>query len=189
MRIDNNGYVCINGASDSEDSSMFVGMLATFGFPIQTDFNKYINSSGKYQRCLNPKYDFSRDQFVPFIAGLKAQGLTHLVNQDRVTGKDLMPPSVKGHERRCKGLDSNWFQDAWLMADVYVHAWITPLGEPNQLISMMMVADPKFLRAWCKLNKQWRDSILNYWCLNDGAWRGERELAYKMISVIEEKIK
>lgn len=105
------------------------------------------------------------------------------------TEGDLVSPAVRGHFRRCAGLTSTFFQDAWLVADIYVHAWINPLSEPNQLISMLMVTDVKYLKLWCKLNKQWRDSILNYWCLNDGAWRGERDLAEKMISVIEEKIK
>lgn len=185
MRLDNNGYICVSGASDSEDSSMFVGMLATFDSSINIDFTKYINAEGKYQRCLNPRYDFSRDQYIPFIAGLKSRGLSHLVSQDRVTGRDLISPSVKGHERRCAGLSANWFQDLWLKAEILYHAKVVPLNEPNQLISMLMIHPNKnLLKMWTTLNKQWKESILVYWSEGAGAWRGEPELAKSMINKI-----
>lgn len=129
----------------------------------------------------------SRDQTICLFAGMWAQKKFNLVNPGYNTEGDLVSPAVRGHFHRCARLDSTWFQDAWLMADVYVHAWINPLGEPNQLISMLMVADPKFLRTWCKLNKHWKKSITEYWSEGPGAWRKEPELAAAMIKEIKRR--
>jgi hypothetical protein len=178
------------GASDLQDSARAAGLCVLFGLHPEIDLSLYTNGKGQYWR--HPSefiYSMSRDQTICLFAGMWKQKLFHLVNPNYNTEGDLVSPAVRGHFRRCARLDSSWFQDAWLMADVYAHAWFTPTGESNQLISMMMVADPKFLRAWCKLNKHWRTSIQIYWYMGEGAWRGERELGEKMIKVIEEKIK
>lgn len=178
------------GASDKQDSARLAGLAVLFGLYPEIPLWGYVMRKGHYVR--HPKeyiYTMSRDQTICLFAGLWAQKRFDLIDPGYNTEGDLVSPAVRGHFRRCARLDSTWFQDAWLMADVYAHAWINPMGEPNQLIAMMMVADPKFLRMWCRLNKSWRQSILNYWCQGEGAWRGEIQLAHKMISVIEERIK
>mgnify|MGYP000694525597 FL=1 len=190
MIFDRWGLQKPRGASDFQDSAMAAGMWVLFGMEPDVDLSFYTRGRGKYHRHPNEyKYTMSRDQTICLFAGLWAQKRFNLVDPGYNTEGDLVSPGVRGHFKRCARLDSNWFQDAWLMADVYAHAWFNPMGEPNQLIAMMMVADPKFMRMWCRLNKTWRDSILFYWCAGDGAWRGEPELAEKMISVIQERIK
>lgn len=196
MKFDRYGLPSDFGSSDSQDSARAAGLCVLFDLHPEIDLTMYSSNTTadvrtrKYFRHPHESiYSMSRDQTICLFAGMWKQKLFHLVNPDYKTEGDLVSPGARGHFRRCARLEANFFQDAWLMADVYVHAWINPLSEPNQLISMLMVADVKYLKLWCRLNKQWRDSILNYWCLNDGAWRGEPELASKMISVIEEKIK
>ena len=183
----------IGGHPDSQDSARAAGLCVLFDLHPEIDLTMYTSKSTNerkyFRHPLESIYSMSRDQTIPLFAGMWKQKLFHLVDPNYATEGDLVSPAVRGHFRRCARYDSNFFQDAWLMADVYVHAWITPLGEPNQLISMMMVADPKFLRAWCKLNKNWKKSITEYWSEGPGAWRNEPELANKMIQVIEEKIK
>lgn len=196
MKFDRYGLPRDTGASDFQDSARAAGLCVLFDLHPEIDLTMYSSNTTtdvrtrKYFRHPHESiYSMSRDQTICLFAGLWKQKLFHLVNPNYNTEGDLVSPAVRGHFRRCARLDSNWFQDAWLMADVYVHAWITPLGESNQLISMMMVADVKFLKAWCKLNKNWKKSITEYWSEGPGAWRNEPELANKMISVIEEKIK
>jgi len=189
MIFDRWGLPRDRGSSDFQDSARSAGLCVLFGLHPEIDLS-YYTASGKYWRHpMEVKYTMSRDQTICLFAGMWAQKKFNLVNPGYNTEGDLVSPAVRGHFRRCARLDSNWFQDAWLMADVYNHAWFNPTGESNQLISMLMVADVKFLKAWCRLNKHWRTSIQIYWYMGEGAWRGERELAEKMIKVIEEKIK
>ena len=188
MKIEN-GFVKIAGSSDLEDSSMAVGLCAIIQYPFSevVDIMKYIKPDGKYQRCDNSKYLFSRDQTLCLVAGLNACGYKSFASLDRVDGKDIFSPANKGHIKRCQGLKANWFQDLWLKAEILFHAKFTPLAEPNQLIAMMMVAGDEYLKLWVKHNKQWHRSINKYWCSEDGAWRGEPEFAAHMAKVIHER--
>ena len=175
-----------SGSSDKQDSARLAGLAVLFDLYEGIPLDMYVIKKGHYVRHPHEYiYSMSRDQTICLFAGLWKQKRFDLIDPDYNTEGDLVSPGVRGHFKRCARFDSSWFQDAWLMADVYVHAWINPLSEPNQLIAQMMVADPKYMRAWCKLNKKWNESIWSYWC----GWRGERELAEKMISVIEERIK
>lgn len=190
MIFDRYGLPRDHGASDYQDSARLAGMAVLFGLHPEIPLNFYVIKKGFYVRHPHEYiYSMSRDQSICLFAGLWAQKRFDLIDSDYGTEGDLVSPGVRGHFRRCARLGSTWFQDAWLMADVYVHAWITPTAEPNQLIAQMMTAEPKFMRMWCKLNGSWRLSIRLYWSEGDGSWRGERELAEKMIQVIEERIK
>lgn len=193
MKFDRYGLPSDFGSTDKQDSARAAGLCVLFDLHPEIDLTMYtskLTNERKYFRHPHESiYSMSRDQTICLFAGMWKQKLFDLIDPNYATEGDLVSPAVRGHFRRCRRLDSNWFQDAWLMADVYAHAWFNPTGEPNQLISMLMVADPKFLRAWCKLNKHWRTSIQIYWYMGEGAWRGERELGEKMIKVIEEKIK
>jgi hypothetical protein len=136
-----------------------------------------------YQRCADSKYLFSRDQTICLVAGLYLKGMSDFVSLDRVDGKDIFSPSVKGHIKRCQGGKASWFQDAWLWLDVWFHAKVKVLEEPNQLLCMMMVhPDKKYLKWWCANNPHWEMSIDVYW----RGWRGEPELAELMIKKIKE---
>lgn len=173
-------YYVIEGASDEEDCSMFNGMLRLFEFKTDILLLSFIKGI-HYQRCKYSKYDFSRDQFIPLAAGYNADKLYAFVDLDRVNGKDFMSPTVKGHERRCQGRKANLWHDLWLLADLLVYSVFTPMGEPNQLICMLKVAGPKWVRLYKKLNPRWRDALREYWC----GWRNEKEFCEWVIKDLE----
>ena len=178
-----NGFAKIKGASDLEDSSMAAGLCALLGF-LKVDLSYYFDELGYYRRCENSVYTFSRDQFICLSAGLYKQGMGDLVSTDRVTGKDIMPPSVMGHVARCNGRKASWLQDLWLRMEMYVHAKLSPLGESNQLFCMLLVAGPGWVKDYCRMNPHWHTSVTDYWC----GWRDEPELAKCIVRKIEEII-
>jgi hypothetical protein len=116
------------------------------------------------------------------MAGLWIYCLPYLVNKNSITGKDFLSPSVRGHIRRCQLREANWFQNLWLKLDIYWNAFFDPLSEPNQLICMIMVAGPEYVKLWTTLNPMWRDAIHAYWTYS---FRNESELAMHMIKRIE----
>ncbi len=181
MILNNDGFLQFTGVSDAEDSPVASCLNELFSIGFKIDAETYIKENGMYQRCANSKYLFSRDQTICLFTLLKLQGMEHLVSLDRVDGKDLFSPSVRGHERRCKGLKASWFQDKWLWLDIWYHATFTPREEPNQLLCMMTIADPKFLKYWCRVNPLWQFSILDYFI----TWRDEIDLAAIMITKIK----
>jgi len=191
MKLDEFGLPLEN-ATDKQDSCRLAGVMRTFKHPMAFDISKYVISYGQY--CRHPKefiYKQSRDQTVPLFAGLFVDGLNHLVDSNySPPSGDWISPSVRGHFKRCAGLKANWFQDLWLWLDVLWSCFIDPMAESNQLICLMKVHPNKaYLKFWCKWNKKWKNSIKNYWCENEGAWRGEPELAEIMIKTIEEDVK
>ncbi len=182
----------IEGASDFEDASMFNGLLVLFGFA-KVDLTQFIEQNSKSENSryvrhpYGTKYLFSRDQYLCLAAGMAKTMPTNVV-ESWIDGKDLFSPANYGHMKRCKGSKPNWFQNLWLKAEILFHAKFTPLNEPNQLIAMMMVAGPEYLKLWTKNNSQWERSIKKYWCDEDGHWRNEREFAEHMIKVIKKLI-
>lgn len=183
MIIDELGLPKDNGATDFQDSARLAGIMQIFGWILPIE-QYVIQKNGKtiYARHpLEDKYDFSRDQAVCLVAGLWKANKIDLVNESYVTGRDIFSPSVKGHFKRCKNMQANWFQNLWLKFDILWHSYVTPLDEPNQLICMMMVAGPDYIKMWKKHNKQWQKSIKDYWC----GWRNEQYLASEMIKQLE----
>jgi hypothetical protein len=187
MIFDTKGLPKVTGASDLQDSSALAGIMTVFEWPQYIDMMSYLLFGNTVFYTRHPdelKYDFSRDQAICLVAGLSKQEPS-MVQERFITGKDWLPPSVMGHIRRCQGRKSSLFQDLWLWLDVAFHAKVTPTDEPNQLLCMMLCADVKYLKAWCRWNSQWERSINRYWFAEDGAWRKEPELAAHMISKIK----
>jgi len=146
--------------------------------------NQYITKDSYVRHPLEYIYDLSRDQYIDLIAGLWAQGMFDLVDQEYVTGIDIMSPAVKGHEARCKGRKATWLQAKWLWFDVWFHAKISIVEEPNQLLAMMIVAaktgNPEYLKWWVENNPYWKITIETYF----RGWRGEPEFANHMINYV-----
>lgn len=178
------GLHVLMGVTDNEDSPVAAALAVMFAVPVEVDPLLYFNEFGLYQRCENSKYLFSRDQTIMLATLFRLKNKSHLVSLNHVDGKDLFPPSTRGHIRRCKGEEARWHQDQWLWMDVRFHATCTPRGESNQLIAMMWFADPAYLKWWCANNHLWRESIIDYFC----GWRAEHELANLMIATIEKRI-
>lgn len=185
MKIDALGLPQENGASDLQDSARLAGIMATFNYPAIIFLSKYFDGFKYVRHPSEYRYTFSRDQTLCYIAGLKTQSLEKIVDLKYVNGIDIFTPAHRGHVARCQGKKTNWFQDLWFWFDVWRAAKFDKLGEPNQILCQMMIADKKFLKFWLKENYMWREAIEEYWCKGQGAWRGEPELAAHMIKVLE----
>lgn len=188
---DEYGYPKDRGAVDFQDSARLVGILQVFDHPnkLNEKILDYYSIEKDYLR--HPKeeniYKFSRDQWVCLAAGYKAAGYS-----DQIYGiyepenGDFMSQSHRSHIKICQGYSPTLLGNLWLWLDVLYSCFIDPLAEPNQLICMLIVHPNKaYLKFWCKWNKHWEASIKNYWCENEGAWRGEHELAEIMIREIK----
>lgn len=181
------------GASDLQDSARLAGIMATFNYYPNGvfDISQYVNlKEGRYERHPDERrYDFSRDQSLCLLAGLYSQGFSELVDLKYVDGVDIFTPAHRGHVKRCQGKKASWFQDLWFWFDVWRASHLDQLGEPNQILCQMMVAaahgNEKFLKYWLKHNVKWRQAIEDYWC----GWRGEPELALKIITFLEGYLK
>lgn len=192
MIFDELGLPRVTGASDLQDSAALAGMMSIFEWPKKIQLTNYVVRTPTfhgYVRHPNEiKYDFSRDQAICLLAGFAYYRQYNWVDESFISGKDILSPSVRGHIQRCKGLQASWFQDLWFWADLAFSAKFKPLDELNQLFCMMMVADSKFIKWYCRNNPQWPTAIKNYWCEGAGAWRAEPELAQLMIKKINERI-
>lgn len=189
------GYPKVNGASDFEDSSHLAGILAIMEHPEAVDCRKYVyrgNPLGKewfkYVRCFSPQYDFSRDQAILLIAGLIKQGHGQYVNLAYITGRDILPPSVRGMVRIAQGKKPMCYQIAWLKAEIYFNAYLQPLEEPFQIIALCMTYGDEYLKLWTELNPKWYWAIRRYLSQLDGSWRNEPELAEFVIDKIKARL-
>lgn len=192
------GYPVENGASDAQDSARLIGILAVFGYPIdKIKYCDYMNFLGDSFYLRHPKegnlpgHKYSRDQLICYVAGLKVLNLDYLsLSYYKPENGDWLSPSHKNHLIICAGFEPTLIGNLWLWLDVLWSCFIDPIAESNQLICMMKTHPSKaYLKFWCKWNKKWANSIRNYWSENEGAWRGEPELAELMIKTIEEDVK
>lgn len=190
------GYPVDTGSTNGQDSARLAGIMWVFDHHDAHVFDIYdYLGDDDYLRHPNEENvtPFSRDQASALFAGLYIKDLMYSfisVDPNYKTKNDIISPSVLGHFKRCAGLKANWFQDLWLWLDVLWSCFIAPMDESNQLICMMKVHENKaYLKFWCKWNKKWKNSILNYWSENEGAWRGEPELAELMIKTIESDVR
>lgn len=185
---DNLGLPKDVGASDFLDSARLAGMLSLVDPENSIDLSLYTNGISYVRHPGVRPFDppMSRDQAVPLFAGMWAKKQSIMVDPNyQPPNKDYISPSVRGHFIRCAGGKSKWYQDLWLIVDILWSACVRQLDEPNQLIAMLIVAGPWYLKLWTMLNKQWQKSILDYWSENDGAWRQEPELANAIIKTIK----
>lgn len=153
----------------------------------------------------NNPYNFTRDQLICLAAGLHAQGHTETVKslyesaksrgyraqnteadypgtlKKFPNGADLLTPSHMNHLRMCANLKPGLLGKAMLMLDILYSGLFKKMSEPNQLICMLIVAGPIYVRMWKKINSKWKDAIKEYW----SGWRQEPELADHMIGMLE----
>ena len=179
MQIDSLGLPKDNGATDLQDSARLAGISTAFGY-ITFECDKYV-VDGKYVRHpLEVKYDFSRDQAICLMAGLAAINRQDLIDPKYITGKDILSPSVKGYIRTLKGQSPNILQNLWLTFDIMWAAYVKPDAELNQLLCMLIVAPPKYLRLFTKHHKTWDQNVTEYW----SGWRDERGLGQHIIETV-----
>lgn len=222
MFYDEHGCPKEQGATSMYDSARLIGLMAVTNFRpngmysyISTDqmlqYVKYnedavlVMMRHPYQFSANNWKNSSRDQLIPYIAGLWATGnqgtarKLYFAAQDRFyraqnteeddpgtvkkfpSGADILTPSHMNHLRVCSGIEPTITGKLWLMVDIISNGLFMPMDEPNQLISMCIVAGPKYVRMWKRFNKKWRESIRTYW----GGWRGEPEFGEHVVDFLE----
>lgn len=192
MQFDKFGFPRPNGATDFQDSAFLAGMMVAFDWPEFVPLSKYIVPGIPFKYVRHPTedkgYDFSRDQYVGLSTGYAIGGDYALVDEECITGKDYLSPSINGHTLRCKGLQAKWYQDLNFWADLWFSAKVKPMEELNQLFCMMRIADKKFVRWYCMANPKWRQALRNYWYENEGKWRDEGAFCEHVILQIEKDI-
>lgn len=153
--------------------------------------------------CENP-FNATRDQVICLAAGLYKLGMFEQTNRilraheargwraqnveyDKPgsskkfpNGADWLSPSHRNHLRLCAGQKPTHTGSAWLWQDIVYGCYVDPWHEPNQLISMMVVAGPKYVQWWKAHHPDWKKSLQLYW---DG-WRGEKAFCELMIMEI-----
>jgi hypothetical protein len=197
-----NGLPVDTGASDSQDSARLAGMMAIAGLANYCELY-VVEGKGRrhptdsFQGANNPD-KFSRDQLMCLIAGLgefpsrellaaahtagnRAQnwmednGKAKWYGADRLTTLNMQVLEIRAGERAKLSL----FARMQLAAELTLKRVFTPLGEPNQLISMCYVSGN--LSMLDRLWPQWELAVVEYWC----GWRGEPELAHALIRAIK----
>lgn len=158
--------------------------------------------------CPANPYNFTRDQLICLVAGYHAycRDLKCSMLLDEVKerghraqntekdipgstkkfpdGPDILDPSHIGYMKICAGLEANWFERLWMLARIKISSKFFPLKEPNNIIVMSIVYG--YADILKKSNPHIFQAIKNYWCENEGAWRGEPELAEMLIKKLEE---
>lgn len=193
-----NGFPADNGATDWMDSPRLAAILALCKSEKAINMEIYILKS-----CFCPircpgmhevLWDFSRDQLVPFLAGLKVQNniewTRYLYARARenyfraANGDILWAPSVINHIRICAGLRPFLIGKVWLMLDMLYQSIASRYMkhvEPNQLICMCVTAGPAYVKLYKKIVRDWKYLVVNYWC----GWRNESEVAELIINKLE----
>lgn len=192
------GYPRAQGVTDFADSAVLAGLLSLVRYPnfiMPSYFDEYGNpvrcpiSNIIDDQCGNP-VTFSRDQMIPLIAGYFIQQNWNGRNKIDQSIKfhrglcpnlDILSPSQRGHVNICMERSLTWLQDKWIYLDIFYSAWVQPMAEPNQLIAMLLVRDRKYIKLWCKLNKNWIQAIEEYWYTGAGHWRKEMDIAARLI--------
>lgn len=177
---DAEGFPRDTGATDMWDSARLGGLMALLRHPQAPDCSRYLVDGRPTRHPTVTPDDFSRDQLVPWIAGYWKQA-GPLPVAYKPSNRDILSPSQQDHVRRCQGKPDTLLGRAWLWADILYSAYVDPMAEPNQLIAMLVVAGPKWVRRWMRLNKNWREAVMAYW----GGWRNEAEFAEFIIYRLE----
>jgi hypothetical protein len=209
MLIDSLGLPQDEGATDKMDSARLAGMMAIVNHPLTPDLTSYVigNLAVRHPQEVpsNNPLNFTRDQLMCLVAGLRKQG--HLEacralyeaaktrgwfaqNSEAdhpgtvkkfPNGRDYLSPSNRMVLAICAGHKGNIIGYAWLAMDLAYNAIITPTREPNQLLAQLSVVSPKWTKAYKLMTPKWREAIRGYW----SGWRKEPALAEILVTHFE----
>lgn len=210
MFIDSFGLPRDNGATDMMDSARLAGLMAIVNHPLAPDLRRYLVGEEAvrhpYEYFSNNPKNFTRDQLICLAAGLHVQGHINsckmLYNKAYYrgwfaqnteydapgsikrfpNGPDWLSPSNRMVLAKCAKKPGLFILGRlWLTADIVFNALFTPRREPNQLISQLVVAGPRWIKFYKKVTPEWRYAITDYWC----GWRDEPALASSLIDLLE----
>lgn len=158
----------------------------------------------------NNPWNFTRDQLLPLAAGLSNQMHIYAGSRDLYFAvknrnwrcqnieKDF-PGSIKKFPdgadfllpqhilalticadikpSRCLSI----FGRIFLFLDILFNALFTPRREPNQLIAILIVLGPFWVKLYKLVVRKWRLALTDYW----SGWRNEKVLAQMLIKKLE----
>lgn len=185
---------------DGGDSSRATGIMALFGSAL----DQYVIARhwvihgfirNYYQSIWNNPKDFSRDQLIPLVAGMKKCGKHSIVLYEfwrrrywfgLCPNGDLLGPEFYLHMILCGKVWPLY----WLIPILYpfqiIHIlWMTRVmseHEQNQTICLAKISG--LLWLWKICHPDWKQSLKNYW----GGWRDQMEIAEFIINGIEKKL-
>lgn len=158
----------------------------------------------------NNPWNFTRDQLLPLASGLCTQLHIYAGSRDLYfavknrnwrcqniekdfpgsrkkfpDGADFLLPHHIYFLSICGGINPgiilSLVGQIFMFIDILFNAVFFSKRESNQLIAMILILGPFWVRLYKKLTPNWRLAIENYW----SGWRGEKELAKMIIDKLE----
>lgn len=169
---------------DGGDSASRTGIMALCGNDIDKQLlKKFLDKDFKvvrhpYQEQWNDSSKTSRDQLVCWFAGASTQSPT-LADQVRknygfFVNKDFLMPDVQNHLKLCSGKSGSILGYLMLNVSIMWAAYVKPEAELNQLLSMCLVAGPKYVKRLMKYHKSVDKNLNEYWA--SYPFRDQREI-------------
>jgi hypothetical protein len=175
----------IKGVPDFNDSAHLAGVLEMFDHLLKVDCAKYVIQNRYKRHPGKIDYDCSLDQAILLMYGLFSQGRSDLVSLDYVDGKDIALPSTRGFVNIIQGKQATWLQKEWLDKEISINGW-QKMNEPFRIIAICKVYGDEWLQKLFKTNPLLESAIMRYFALDDGAWRGEWDLAVHCVHKLRE---
>lgn len=129
----------------------------------------------------------SRDALVTATAGMSPELALKVQNRYKLfINKDILMPDVRNHLRLCAGLPGTLTGYLFLNISIVYAAKVQPEHELNQLMSMCIVAGPKYVKMLCKMHPDWKANITEYWA--GYPFRDQAEIGQAFIAKIEQEL-
>jgi hypothetical protein len=197
---------------DGGDSACRTGLLALCGSAQDAALLPLFESNGvmvrhPYQEPWNNWKNCTRDQLIPYVAGLWATGLkdtaqrlydAHSARGFRCQntekdypgttkkfpdGPDILAFDHQLHLRLCRGSNEwrNFIGYSNLWASITWSTKVKPNEEQNQIICQCLVAGSKYVKSYRSMHPDYKGNLRAYW----GGWRDQIEIAEMIIAKVD----
>lgn len=173
----------LNAPGDGGDSAARMGILALFGHKSNAKKLEQLWKScvrHPYQPQWNKVEQFSRDQYVQFIAGASMYSTFYADHINNFKGlfvnKDILMPDVMWHRALCTGKRNivlSILGPLFLLISILWSCYVTPKHELNTIACQCRIAGKFWLRLLYKLHPDYEGNFNAYY----GGWRDQQELA------------
>lgn len=158
---------------DGGDSASRTGIMALCGSQIDKELlTKFLDKDFKVVRHptqpeWNDSSKTSRDQLVCWFAGMSIQSQVLAAqvrkNYNFFVNKDFLMPDVRNHLKLCSGQSGSILGYLMLNISILWAAYIKPEAEINQLLSMCLVAGPKYVHRLMDHHSEMMKNLKEYW--------------------------
>ncbi len=178
---------------DAGDSCNRSGIMSLSGSVLdQALMGQFITADGLLVRHptqipWNDPSKTSRDALVTAIAGMSVEQAQKLRNSyNWFINKDFLMPDVRNHLKLCSGQKGSVLGYFMLGVSIAYAAIIQPEHELNQLMTMCIVAGPKWVKLLCKEHPDWKKNITDYW--SGYPFRDQAEIGQAFIARVEQEL-